>query len=134
MPYFHFFFFLNDPAPTEISPLPLHAALPIFPSSRDCGLALSLPPMMSARAINVSPFTTFSRQLPAEAEAQEVRPAQRTEVAVRIVEADLPVAAAVPDPAADRQTVGGEAGRVVLRREAGVRTRIEGVGDRKSVV
>src|SRR2546428_3107616 len=24
-----FFFFLNDPAPTEFSPLPLHAALPI---------------------------------------------------------------------------------------------------------
>src|SRR2546430_6134334 len=24
-----FFFFFNDPAPTEISPLPLHAALPI---------------------------------------------------------------------------------------------------------
>src|SRR5256885_8543706 len=26
---FFFFFFLNDPAPPEISPLPLHAALPI---------------------------------------------------------------------------------------------------------
>src|SRR2546429_7269175 len=26
---FLFFFFLNDPAPTEISPLPLHDALPI---------------------------------------------------------------------------------------------------------
>src|SRR2546429_2637321 len=26
---FSFFFFLNDPAPTEISPLPLHAPLPI---------------------------------------------------------------------------------------------------------
>src|SRR2546429_3206957 len=25
----YFFFFLNDPAPPEISPLPLHAALPI---------------------------------------------------------------------------------------------------------
>src|SRR5256884_9013247 len=25
-----FFFFLNDPAPPEISPLPLHAPLPIF--------------------------------------------------------------------------------------------------------
>src|SRR5256884_8312590 len=25
-----FFFFLNDPAPPEISPLPLHAALPIY--------------------------------------------------------------------------------------------------------
>src|SRR2546430_13139720 len=25
-----FFFFLNDPAPTEISPLSLHAALPIY--------------------------------------------------------------------------------------------------------
>src|SRR2546422_10318038 len=28
--HFFFFFFLNDPAPPEISPLPLHAALPIF--------------------------------------------------------------------------------------------------------
>src|SRR2546430_14421913 len=27
--FFFFFFFLNDPAPPEISPLPLHAALPI---------------------------------------------------------------------------------------------------------
>src|SRR5207245_9258188 len=89
--------------------------------------------MMSARAINVSPFTTFSRQLPAEAEAQEVRPAQRTEVAVRIVEADLPIAVAVPDPATDSQAVGGEAGRVVLRREAGGRARIEGVGRRGAV-
>src|SRR5256886_9389643 len=26
-----FFFFLKDPPPTEISPLPLHAALPIYP-------------------------------------------------------------------------------------------------------
>src|SRR5207245_10743915 len=84
--------------------------------------------MMSARAINVRPLTTGSRQLPAEAEAQKVRPAQRTEVAVRIVEADLPIAAAVPDPAADRQAVGGEAGRIVLRREAGSCARIEGVG------
>src|SRR2546430_17573989 len=31
-----FFFFLNDPAPTEISPFPLHDALPIsFESQRD---------------------------------------------------------------------------------------------------
>src|SRR2546430_8146341 len=28
-PSIHFFFFLNDPAPTKISPLPLHDALPI---------------------------------------------------------------------------------------------------------
>src|SRR5256886_11751421 len=28
-PSYFFFFFLNDPAPPEISPLPLHAALPI---------------------------------------------------------------------------------------------------------
>src|ERR1039458_178898 len=27
---FFFFFFLNEPAPPEISPLPLHAALPIY--------------------------------------------------------------------------------------------------------
>src|SRR5260370_6589938 len=30
-PPFFFFFFLNDPAPPDISPLPLHAALPICP-------------------------------------------------------------------------------------------------------
>src|SRR2546421_5652920 len=31
-PYLYaFFFFLNDPAPPEISPLPLHDALPILP-------------------------------------------------------------------------------------------------------
>src|SRR5256885_8400472 len=29
-----FFFFLKDPAPTEISPLPLHDALPIWTVSR----------------------------------------------------------------------------------------------------
>src|SRR5256885_2193219 len=29
-----FFFFLNDPPPPEISPFPLHAALPISPSTR----------------------------------------------------------------------------------------------------
>src|SRR2546429_339130 len=29
---FFFFFFFNDPAPPEISPLPLHAALPISKS------------------------------------------------------------------------------------------------------
>src|SRR2546430_13765359 len=28
------FFFLNDPPPTEFSPLPLHAALPISPRAR----------------------------------------------------------------------------------------------------
>src|ERR1035437_7849057 len=27
---FHLFFFLNDPAPTEFYPLPLHDALPIY--------------------------------------------------------------------------------------------------------
>src|SRR5256885_11080961 len=31
---FFFFFFLNDPAPPEISPLPLHAALPISTALR----------------------------------------------------------------------------------------------------
>src|SRR5256884_7399616 len=30
MPYLYSFFFLNDPAPTKISPLPLHAPLPIY--------------------------------------------------------------------------------------------------------
>src|SRR5256885_1933590 len=31
--YIFFFFFLNDPAPPEISPLPLHAPLPISAAS-----------------------------------------------------------------------------------------------------
>src|SRR6202008_5208362 len=31
--FFFFFFFLNDPAPPEISPLSLHAALPIGDSA-----------------------------------------------------------------------------------------------------
>src|SRR2546428_4739772 len=30
-----FFFFLNDPAPTEIYPLPLHDALPIYGNDSD---------------------------------------------------------------------------------------------------
>src|SRR5256885_6834548 len=33
-PILSIFFFLNDPAPTEIYPLPLHDALPILRSSR----------------------------------------------------------------------------------------------------
>src|SRR5256885_2762632 len=32
---FFFFFFFNDTPPTEIYPLPLHAALPIFPRAGD---------------------------------------------------------------------------------------------------
>src|SRR5256885_2903503 len=32
-----FFFFLNNPAPPEISPFPLHAALPIYRRGRDRG-------------------------------------------------------------------------------------------------
>src|SRR2546430_12137509 len=34
------FFFFNDPPPTEISPLPLPAALPISPGGEDLGLEL----------------------------------------------------------------------------------------------
>src|SRR3989442_7338685 len=37
-----FFFFFNDPAPTEIYPLPLHAALPIYCLPRT---AASEPPL-----------------------------------------------------------------------------------------
>src|SRR2546426_12448775 len=33
------FFFFNDPAPTEIYPLPLHDALPISSTSRSAGSA-----------------------------------------------------------------------------------------------
>src|SRR2546425_10422490 len=40
-----FFFFLNDPAPTEISPFPLHAALPI----KGQPLWLKFPPIPRAR-------------------------------------------------------------------------------------
>src|SRR2546430_678150 len=32
--YYFFFFFLNNPPPPNISPLPLHAALPIYPADR----------------------------------------------------------------------------------------------------
>src|SRR5256885_17073146 len=38
-PSFLFFFFLIDPAPPEISPLPLHAALPIFDAGEPLNLA-----------------------------------------------------------------------------------------------
>src|SRR3989449_7943653 len=40
------FFFLNDPAPTEFYPLPLHAALPIYrlPACLPPGFARSGPP------------------------------------------------------------------------------------------
>src|ERR1035437_2987535 len=35
--FFFFFFFFNDSAPTEIYPLPLHAALPIWATGRLAG-------------------------------------------------------------------------------------------------
>src|SRR2546428_8049811 len=38
-----FFFFLNDPAPTEIYPLPLHDALPICRQGSGNGDPLALP-------------------------------------------------------------------------------------------
>src|SRR5258705_13652567 len=38
-----FFFFFNDPAPTEISPLSLHDALPIWPGHREPGRDLPGP-------------------------------------------------------------------------------------------
>src|SRR5256885_14572377 len=42
IPTSHFFFFLNDPAPPEIYPLPLHAALPIYEDPPDpAGMALA---------------------------------------------------------------------------------------------
>src|SRR2546421_4302854 len=37
--HFFSFFFFNDPAPPEISPLPLHDALPICPLQRPRGAA-----------------------------------------------------------------------------------------------
>src|SRR3989338_2219290 len=49
------FFFFNDAAPPEISPLPLHAALPIsspLPLSRE---SLIYPPEMSLRAKRGNP-------------------------------------------------------------------------------
>src|SRR5256884_337569 len=44
---FFFFFFFNDPAPPEISPLPLHAALPIWLALEPPppGYGLRLPPL-----------------------------------------------------------------------------------------
>src|SRR5256885_16745941 len=43
-----FFFFFNDTAPPEISPLPLHAALPISWPSRRKRPSFSFPPVSSA--------------------------------------------------------------------------------------
>src|SRR2546421_196160 len=37
-PHFYSFFFFNDPAPPEISPLPLHDPLPISPASTSAGV------------------------------------------------------------------------------------------------
>src|SRR5260221_9609081 len=53
MPFFSFFFFFNDPAPTEIYTLSLPAALPIPRSRSDIGCATPRPP--AARFPRVSP-------------------------------------------------------------------------------
>src|SRR5256886_4906851 len=39
LPYIQFFFFFNDPPPPEISPLPLHDALPFWRDDPDLELA-----------------------------------------------------------------------------------------------
>src|ERR1039457_3494167 len=44
---FFFFFFFNDGAPTEIYPLPLHAALPIFGRAIFWGRRLPIQPSFS---------------------------------------------------------------------------------------
>src|SRR5256885_8574783 len=84
-----FFFFLNDPAPPEISPLPLPAALPIF--------------LIPAASAPVAAFVTDPKPFPAPAPddapvlASE-RPSSRTPAP----------APAVPEPfdpsAADRKS------------------------------
>src|SRR2546429_6670151 len=43
LPLFFFFFFLNDPAPTEFSPLPLHDPLPTPRYKKFVGKTVKLP-------------------------------------------------------------------------------------------
>src|SRR5256886_14341746 len=75
VPFFFFFFFLNDTAPTEISPLPLHDALPIprgtslNPKNRQSVTSVSFSPRQSRTAGETSrpapPFRLgFGRSLP----------------------------------------------------------------------
>src|SRR2546430_15042246 len=75
LPPFCFFFFLNDPAPPEISPLPLHDALPISTprASRGgvvwgvAGKASPIPaPRPPPRSITVNGSAQSGRAVPAE--------------------------------------------------------------------
>src|SRR2546430_5530440 len=56
-PPLSFFFFLNDRATTEISPLPLHAALPIFAIRQLEARLRPTPGVQSATAANPFPLT-----------------------------------------------------------------------------
>src|SRR2546429_2613684 len=69
--FFLFFFFLNDPAPPEISPLSLHAALPICRRSRGPEPAPP-PPARTSRAIRNRPGRTGSPPRPAERRPRRV--------------------------------------------------------------
>src|SRR3989475_13338296 len=66
-----FFFFLNNRAPPEISPLPLHAALPIFsfvktpsPSTSCRGRPTSASPRVLMPTISAAPPRSASRSRP----------------------------------------------------------------------
>src|SRR2546429_9687384 len=58
-----FFFFFNDPAPPEISPLPLHAPLPIsiWPSRLPDGFAPPPPPFIGAQGVLGTPDRKSTR-------------------------------------------------------------------------
>src|SRR5258708_21770281 len=55
---YFFFFFLNDPAPTEIYPLPLHAALPIGRSPATTRRSVDLPQPDGPTSASSSPRPT----------------------------------------------------------------------------
>src|SRR5256886_14754555 len=59
---YSFFFFFNDPAPTEISPLPLHDALPIsWPPPRAAPPGCSRAPSPASRRRTAPPRSARAR-------------------------------------------------------------------------
>src|SRR5205085_11089171 len=69
-----FFFFFNDPAPTEIYTLSLHDALPICPSAGCCAPTRSAPARLSdtrsAARLRGSPAPTRSEEHTSELQSQ----------------------------------------------------------------
>src|SRR5256885_11530044 len=56
---YNYFFFFNDTAPTEIYPLPLHAALPIFPAAADT-LTITDKQYRTAARVFINPRGTYN--------------------------------------------------------------------------